>query len=840
MRQQSLRVGGAIVAVVLCGTAQTARADEFLVRHRVSGYSVCISSHASPSEKRGAAELQSFLEQISGARLPVVTDERPLHGRLILVGQSRALDRRKHGISFGPLGAEGFALKTVGRDLVIAGGRERGTMYGVYAFLERLGCRWFTRDVSRIPRLDTIPLPRLDETQRPSFEYREPYFTEALDKDWAARNRQNGSFMRLDESAGGKMAYYPFVHSFYKLVPPEKYFEQHPEYFSLIDGKRRSEQGQLCLTNPDVLRTAVETVESWIEDHPEAAIYSVSQNDCEGWCECDRCRRVESEEGGAHSGPLLRFVNALAGQIEKKHPGKLIDTLAYWYTEQPPAQVRPRPNVRIRLCPIGVCEAHPYEQCPRNAYFMRNLKAWSKITSQLYIWHYNTNFTHYLMPFPDFDEIAADLPMYQRHGVVGVFMEGAYPPGGGGETAELRSYVSAKLLWDVRTDVNQAVNEFLEGVYGGAARPLRAYYDLLRRQVRERHLYIFMDPERLYDEDFLRQATSLFEDAERAAGSEAIRQRVRKARLPIEYLKLARAKAFRVREDGVFAPDDLDGLKRQFSDFMGRARGFGIEAIREGMPLKADEEQFARNMRPYAIRTLDNGRLRVDVAPALSGRVIRVVLKSSGKDVLYHAGPSQPAYPDVGGLALRAWPELHAREPYRVAWTAEESAAGELLLVGRSANGLLLRRTIRLAHDAATLTLQTEALNQGKEALDLQLQAVADFDPGMMETPDVSLEFRARDQSEVKKVFMQPGEQPEAYDTFRDARLPDGRWRIVNRRAGIVVSNVFDPSQAERCLLKWTQAGDSEVLEEVWSQPKRLAPGDSIKLDLDFTVETTK
>ena len=97
--------------------------------------------------------------------------------------------------------------------------------------------------------------------------------------------------------------------------------------------------------------------------------------------------------------------------------------------------MRPRPNVRIRLCPIGVCEAHPYEQCPYNRFFVDILQAWSKITSQLYIWHYNTNFAHYLLPFPDFDQLADSFPMYRRHGVVGLFMEGAYAAGGGGEYA---------------------------------------------------------------------------------------------------------------------------------------------------------------------------------------------------------------------------------------------------------------------------------------------------------------------------------------------------------------------------------------------------------------------
>ena len=345
------------IGLLLCVPwAISAAAPLTLVQDGKSTYSIVISTDASPSEKHGAQELQKFLEEMSGARLPVVTDAQAAHGNLVLVGSSKLL---KAGITFDSLGPEGFALKTDGKNLIIAGGRQRGTLYGVYTFLEKLGCRWFTPDVSRIPKMRTITAGPLDETQKPAFEYREPFFTEAADKDWSARNKANGQSSRLDESTGGKVQYYPFVHSFLQLIPPQKYFKDHPEYFSLIDGKRREERSQLCLTNPDVLRLGVEAVERWIQQHPEATIFSVSQNDWTGWCECDKCRRVEEEEGGVHSGPLLRYVNALAAEVEKKHPDKLIDTLAYWYTEEPPAKARPRRNVRIRLCPIGACEAHP-------------------------------------------------------------------------------------------------------------------------------------------------------------------------------------------------------------------------------------------------------------------------------------------------------------------------------------------------------------------------------------------------------------------------------------------------------------------------------------------------
>ena len=94
---------------------------------------------------------------MSGARLPIVTPEGPVRGKSIFVGGSAALRARKPGVIFESLGPEGYVLKTLGSDLVIAGGRPRGTMYGVYGYLDKLGCRWFTENVSRIPKTARIP-----------------------------------------------------------------------------------------------------------------------------------------------------------------------------------------------------------------------------------------------------------------------------------------------------------------------------------------------------------------------------------------------------------------------------------------------------------------------------------------------------------------------------------------------------------------------------------------------------------------------------------------------------------------------------------------------------------
>ena len=600
---------------VLSAPLNAAKKPLTLVKQGKSTYSICVSEAASPSERRGAEELQKFIAEMSGARLPIITDAEQPEGDLVLVGNSNLVQKLGLSLPTGRLGSEGFLLRTEGSHVVIVGGRQRGTMYGVYTFLEKLGCRWFARDFSVIPKKPTLTVEPLDESQKPAFEYREVSFREALDKDWAARNKMNGSFMNLDQSTGGDIGYYPFVHTSYLILPPDKYFRDHPEYYALVDGKRRSEGAQLCLTNPYVLRLAIETVFEWIEQHPEASIYSVSQNDCEGWCECDNCRRVEQEEGGAHSGPILRFVNAVAAEVAKKHPEKLIDTLAYWYSEPPPLHARPLPNVRIRLCPIGACEAHAYEKCKDDAYFLNHLREWSEITNQLYIWHYVTNFAHYLLPFPDFDELAADIPMYSKHGVVGIYLEGDYAEGGGGENAELRSYVLGRLLWNPSVDVNAIINEFMAAYYGKAGRPMRAYFDFLHWQVRlapqgkGHSMWIFTNPGVPYlSEEFLAQSLQLFHEAETAAGDDATRARVRKARLSIAYVRLMHAKAFQVR-DGSYAPADLEPLKESFRSFMKDVRSFGITELHEGA--KPDRRRREFQQVHKALSCGDIGECRV-------------------------------------------------------------------------------------------------------------------------------------------------------------------------------------------------------------------------------------
>ena len=227
--------------ILATAIADTSASEVVLAENGQSAYRIVVADAASPSTKHAAEELQMFLEQITGAKLPVVSDRQPATSREIILGNNAHLKKLDTKIDFKALGQEGYVIRTVGDRLVIAGGELRGNLYGVYGLLEdHLGCRWFTPKVSRIPRIPRLAIGPLDQKQVPVLEYREPFTYDCFDGDWCARNRVNSSNGRLEAKHGGKVKFGSgfFVHTFNRLVPPEKYFAEHPEYFSLVRGKR--------------------------------------------------------------------------------------------------------------------------------------------------------------------------------------------------------------------------------------------------------------------------------------------------------------------------------------------------------------------------------------------------------------------------------------------------------------------------------------------------------------------------------------------------------------------------------------------------------------------------
>ncbi len=591
-----------MLAGVLCLFASQAWSDELvLAENGQSAYRIVVADGASPSIQHGAEELQAFLGQMTGAKLPIVSDQQPQGPKEIILGDNAHLRKLGVTVDFAALGKEGYVIRTVGDHLVIAGGPVRGAMYGVYGFLEdHLGCRWFAPGVSRIPKSARLAIGPIDDRQVPALESREPYLADcARDPDWNARNRMNSNSAPLDERHGGKVKFGDgfFVHTFSRLVPPEKYFKQHPEYFSLVNGKRQDGYAQLCCTNPDVIRICTEEILKAMRAQPQATVFSVSQNDCDSHCQCPRCQELTTREGTPMA-PVLQLVNHVAEAVEKEFPDKIVETLAYQWTRHPPKTMHPRPNVVVRLCSIECCFSHPLATCTseRNRAFREDIESWAKVAPRLWVWDYTTDFAQFLLPFPNHLVIGPNIRFFVAHNVKGIFEEDTNTTLES-ELWALDGYLMAKCLWNPNCDPDRAIKEFLEGYYGKAAAPIRAYLDLLANHVNTKHFHvgIYTNPDAAFlTEELLTKANDLWQQAEdlTAGESEALR-RVKLSRMSPDYAIVERARLQAQQKLPASAAFQALAAAR-FKPFIETLKSSAVSGLSEGGSL--DKEAYAQDL----------------------------------------------------------------------------------------------------------------------------------------------------------------------------------------------------------------------------------------------------
>jgi hypothetical protein len=573
----------------------TARAEELLLAEGGrTDYRIVVADDASPSTRHGAEELQEFLGEIGGVKPGIVSDKTPPQEKEIVLGDNARLSSLGAAIDFRELGNEGYVIRTIGKRLVIAGGSLRGNLYGAYGLLEdHLGCHWFTPGASRIPKRPRLVLGPIEEKKVPVLEYREPYVADCFDGDWCARNRVNSSSGRLEAKHGGKVRFGDgfFVHTFSRLVPPQKYFKEHPEYFSQVGGKRRDGYAQLCCTNEDVIRICTQGILEAMRAQPGATVFSVSQNDTDLHCQCDKCQALAKAEE-SQMAPVLALVNRVADAAGKEFPDKAIETLAYQWTRHPPKTLRPRPNVIVRLCSIECCFSHPLATCdsPANRDFGADLGGWSQVSQRLWVWDYVTDFANYLLPFPNQRVLRPNIRLFVENHVKGIFEEGA------GDTASsamapLGGYLMAKFLWNPDYDQNQAIDEFLEGYYGKAAPPIRQYLDLLHDYVEKNdiHVKIYVPPQSPHLTDsLLAEADGLWEEAERrVAGDTKLLRRVKTSRLSVDYAICERARTALRRAPASSPTPPL--AEKRFKPFLEDLAASGVTRLREGQPLNLPE-----------------------------------------------------------------------------------------------------------------------------------------------------------------------------------------------------------------------------------------------------------
>jgi len=555
-----------LVVLIAVLTACTGNTGIRLAGGGKSAYEIRIPDNPAAQEERAAWFLQTYVKKMSGVEIPIIKGLESFPDHSVVIRES---------VSFA--NTDGFSITTTGKRLTILGGDHKGCIYGVINLLEKqFGCRMYAPGFEVVPKKAKLKLPALNIADQPVNVYRNVFGWLTDDKDYQDWQRLD---VMYDFFAEG---YY--VHTMNTLVPWQENFKKHPEYFAEINGQRVIDQ--LCLTNPDVLRIAIEKLKSEMAKQPGKILWSVSQNDVNSYCQCKNCMKVIEEEGSP-AGPVIRFVNQVAAQF----PDKIISTLAYQYSRQAPKVTKPADNVQIMLCTIELNRSQPIAEDPRSASFMQDIVDWGRIAKHIYLWDYTVNFNHFTSPFPNFHVLQPNIQMFVKNNVFEHFQQSNTDIGH--EFSEMKSYLISRLLWNPEINADSVITDFINGYFGPAAPFIRNYFDTLQGEILKTGEWLFIyDPPTTYQNTFLSEANinrylGYFGQAREAVKDQPeLLLHVKTCELPVQYATMEIAKNQMFSGRGWFEQKDTGyelrkPMRDMLEDFYTTCKEAGVRTLSE-------------------------------------------------------------------------------------------------------------------------------------------------------------------------------------------------------------------------------------------------------------------
>ncbi len=493
-----------------------------------------------------AAELQKSILMMTRGYLPIAV----LSGKAAAIGKQRRVVLSVFSQGSTELTSpDGFYVIARNGRIEIVGMSPLGTLFGTYAFLERLGCRWIRPgpDGEVVPKRDPLIVPRLTMSEEPDFKIRW-----VGRGDWALKNRCN-----VNSTVDGERVGYVWkwsYHSFYGLLPPKDYWDTHPEYYPLVGRGRRRPEGysntQLCTTNPEAIRLIGQNIIRIFRDDPRIDIVALCPNDGGGFCTCPQCAlldRSKPDFWGRYSDRLAPFNNAVARQVARVFPQKLLKTGAYaQYMRYPIAPgYKPEPNMAVQACHTYSCNNHAIDSdCPRNkAYFREPLEKWAKRAKHLWIYEYYIKGAWAGLLYTQTHIMARDIAYYRRIGAEGFYTQWST---GAFRSVGLDFYVAARLLWDTDADVDAIMRDYCHAFFGDDAGPAmyRFYKALGQAFVDSKdcispfgYKRVWLAAPQVFTPNALAELERHMADAERLAPNDLVKRRLEPTRVTFEYTK---------------------------------------------------------------------------------------------------------------------------------------------------------------------------------------------------------------------------------------------------------------------------------------------------------------
>jgi len=535
----------AIACLPRCARAESADVGLLLAEEGRALATVVVPEQASPSVEEAARDLARYLGRMTGAEFKVVPEGRAPAGLRMDVGPTD-LARKVAGDLSGK--DERVRILAHPGGVVIAGDGELATSFAVFRFLERLGCRWLAPGEELVPSSPRLAISRLDIDTRPAFELRTFFAQGASGSAWARRVGMNGFFSPGSGAARAGGAHWPRgaqgFHGYHSFIPGRT-FAEHPEWHPLIGGKRVPTDDflQLCLTAPGLADAFAAEVVRVLRDDPSATMVTLSPNDGLRWCACEACREVDRRLSGGRTtyqgldGTAPRFVgdrvfgfaNEVAERVTREVPGKSFAVLAYVNYLEPPDTVKLAPGVVPVLChyaPADYSRAIADPASEANRAFDRIVRRWLGTSPDLMVYMYVDKHMWWRLPRPVTRTFAADIRHLRQLGVRRYFGQSAFEDWAWQGPLY---YVVAKSLWDPAADPDLLAREWIEGMFGPAAREMADHYRAVEESVRRTGRAYTDDPPSqapgLYHPESLRQAEESLRRAEVAAGPEGVHAR---------------------------------------------------------------------------------------------------------------------------------------------------------------------------------------------------------------------------------------------------------------------------------------------------------------------------
>jgi len=440
-----------------------------------------------------AHDLQTYIEKMSGAKLPIVGDDTAPAGNLILVGRSALTKEFDAKIPTGqtPLREEeGYAILTRGNRLLLAGNDApvyHGTEYATYAFLNSLGVRWYMPgDFGEVvPKKATISVDPKNIVSKPDFKLRNWWWTQSgdqyqLEYRWKIRNGANPS---------GNIIAVPGDSSVRTVLPPPS--EVNNPKYAKVFGKTSSGEMHPAMPNlssQESVDYAANVVKEYFRNNPDAPGYGIAPDDGipVDFTPETMKRNLGMVDIGGRVGVVselnitdewLDWIQRVAAEVRKEFPDKYITTNGYANRNVPPTGIQSDPKIWIMFAAIWSDTMHAYDN-PRSWQTLRQgkmLEQWAKQYDN--VWMYN--YLYYMLagcgaPIPLAHKHAHDMPLYKKWGVVGFFDEGRTVRG---ESGIFPTYLRTRMMWDTKLNMQKEMNEYFTNWYGPAAGPAMAFWE---------------------------------------------------------------------------------------------------------------------------------------------------------------------------------------------------------------------------------------------------------------------------------------------------------------------------------------------------------------------------